>query len=73
MSNYFSYHRCSMVSVKELGGFLIQLMDAEKVADYNDNLQERSFRVIRWLEDHDAPEELIMEAKRIMQQAITRF
>ena len=63
MSNYFSYNRCSMVSVEELGGFLIKLMDTEKVADYNESLQKRSFRVISWLEDHEAPEELIMEAK----------
>ena len=63
MSNYFSYDRCSMVSVEELGGFLIKLMDTEKVADYNESLQKRSFRVISWLEDHEAPEELIMEAK----------
>ena len=62
MSYDFSSNRHDMVLGEEVGGFLERLMDSERVAGYNDNLQHRNMAVIRWLRAHDAPEELIQQA-----------
>lgn len=63
-SNEFSCIRRDMVSgVEEAGNFFLNLMDSERVAGYNSNLQKRNCKVIRWLEEHDAPAELIEQAK----------
>jgi len=63
-SNEFSCIRRDMASgVKEAGDFLLDLMDSERVAGFNDDLQHRNIKVIRWLETHGAPAELIAQAK----------
>lgn len=63
-SNEFSCIRRDMASgVKEAGDFLLDLMDSERVAGFNDDLQHRNLKVIRWLETHGAPAELITQAK----------
>lgn len=63
-SKEFSCIRRGMVSgEKEVGAFLLDLMDSERVAKYNSDLQQRNMIVIRWLEMHDAPAEMIAQAK----------
>ena len=63
-SNEFSCIRRDMVSgAEEAGDFLLELMDSERVAQFNDDLQHRNYVVIHWLEEHGAPAELITQAK----------
>lgn len=63
-SNEFSCIRRDMVSgAEEVGDFLLNLMDSERVAQFNSNLQHRNFVVIGWLEEHGAPAEMIAQAK----------
>ena len=50
-SKEFSCIRRDMVSGgKEVGDFLLDLMDSDRVSQYNSNLQHRNFVVIDWLE-----------------------
>lgn len=63
MSNDFSSNRRDMVPGEELGGFLENLMDSDRVAGYNDTLEHRNLKVIRYLEEHGAPEEMILQAR----------
>ena len=62
-SKGFSYIRCdNMVSdEKEAGDFLLDLMDSERVSQYNSNLQQRNMMVIKWLEAHVAQAEMIAQ------------
>lgn len=63
-SKEFSCIRCDMVSgEKEVGAFLLDLMDSERVSKYNSDLQQRNMMVINWLEGHGAPAEMIAQAK----------
>ena len=63
-SNEFSCIRRDKESGgEEAGNFLLNLMDSERVSQYNDNLQRRNFVVIRWLEEHGAPTEMVTQAK----------
>lgn len=63
-SKEFSCIRRDMVSGgEEVGDFLLNLMDSERVAQFNSDLQHRNFTVIGWLETHGAPAELIAQAK----------
>lgn len=63
-SNECSCIQRDMVSGgEEAGNFLLNLMDSDRVTQYNDNLQRRNLKVIRWLEEHNAPAELIIQAK----------
>lgn len=56
--------RDNMVSgEKEAGDFLLDLMGSERVSQYNSDLQHRNMMVIRWLEEHGAPAEMIAQAK----------
>lgn len=60
-SNEFSCIRRDMVSgVEEVGDFLLNVMNSERVAQFNSDLQHRNFKVIGWLETHGAPAELII-------------
>ncbi len=64
LSSEFSSIRRDVVSgVEEVGGFLLDLMDSERVAEFNSNLQQRNFKVIRWLREHGAPQEMIGQAE----------
>ena len=63
-SNEFSCIRRDMVSgAKDAGSFLLDLMDSDRLCQFNSNLQHRNFVVIDWLEKHNAPTELIIQAK----------
>lgn len=63
-SEEFSCIRRDMVSGgKEVGDFLLELMDSERVAQFNSDLQYRNFAVIAWLEQHGAPAEVIDQAR----------
>ena len=63
-SKEFSFIRGDMVSgEKEVGAFLLDLMDSERVSKYNSDLQHRNMMVIKWLEGHGAPAEMIAQAK----------
>jgi len=63
-SNEFSCIRRDMVSgAEEVGDFLLNVMNSERVAQFNSDLQHRNFKVIGWLETHGAPAELIAQAK----------
>ena len=48
--------------------FISELMDSERVAGFNSDLQHRNQIVIRWLINHGAPAELIEEAKELEAQ-----
>ena len=63
-SNEFSCVRRDMVSGgTEAGNFILNLMDSDRVTKYNSDLQYRNLKVIKWLEEHGAPAEMIAQAK----------
>ncbi len=55
---------------RELGEYLMNLIDSDRVSRYNSNLEYRNMAVIRWLAENDAPEELIEQAKKDEAQGI---
>ena len=48
--------------VEEVGNFLLEYVDSDRVAKFNSDLQHRNHKVIRYLEEHKAPAELINQA-----------
>lgn len=55
---------------RELGEYLMNLMDSDRVSQYNSDLEHRNMAVIRWLEEHDAPAEMIEQANEDEAQGI---
>lgn len=62
-SNEFSCVRRGMVpGIEKAGDFYLKQMDSDRVSEYNHRLQQHNFAVIRWLEEQEAPQELIIQA-----------
>lgn len=48
---------------REIGNYLMNLMDSSAISRSNSDLRNRNIALIRWLEEHDAPAELIEQCK----------
>lgn len=60
--NEFS-RRDMVLGGTEAGNFILELMDSDRVTKYNSDLQHRNFMVIKWLEEHGAPTEMVAQAR----------